>query len=46
MALATLNSRYKHAETRIQRIVDAWPPLSAEQRERLALILCPGGRRE
>jgi hypothetical protein len=42
---ATLNSRYRHAEERIKRIVDAWPPLSDEQREKLALILCPGGTR-
>lgn len=40
---ATLNSRYRHAEERVKRIVDAWPPLTDEQRTKLALLLCPGG---
>jgi hypothetical protein len=43
---ATRARRYGNAEERIKRIVDAWPPLTAEQREKLALILCPGGLRE
>ena len=30
-------------EALIRRIVDAWPPLSPAQRERLALLLNPGG---
>lgn len=32
-----------NAEAAIRRIVDAWPPLSPAQRERLALLLNPGG---
>jgi hypothetical protein len=39
---ATRSSRYKAAEERIRKIVDAWPALSDEQREKLALILCAG----
>jgi hypothetical protein len=36
-------SRFKFAEDRIRKIVDAAPPLTPEQRERLALLLHPGG---
>jgi hypothetical protein len=32
-----------NAEAAIRRIVDAWPPLTPAQRERLALLLNPGG---
>ena len=43
---ATRAYRFNAARERIQRIVDAWPPLTAEQREQLALLLHPGGPRE
>jgi hypothetical protein len=36
-------ARYKYAEDRIRKIVDGWPPLTPAQRERLALLLRPGG---
>jgi hypothetical protein len=36
-------SRFKAAEERIRKIVDAAPPLTPEQRERLSLLLHPGG---
>jgi hypothetical protein len=36
-------ARAELAEAAIRRIVDAWPPLSPAQRERLALLLNPGG---
>ena len=39
---ARRRSRFKAAEERIKRIVDAAPPLTAEQREHLALLLHPG----
>jgi hypothetical protein len=32
-------SRYKFAEDRIRKIVDGAPPLTQEQRDRLALLL-------
>jgi hypothetical protein len=35
-------ARYRHAENRIRQIVDGAPPLTAEQRENLALLLHPG----
>lgn len=35
--------RFKAAEERIRRIVDGMPPLTDEQREKLALLLHPGG---
>jgi hypothetical protein len=37
---ARRNARFKSAEDRIKRIVDAAPPLTDEQRRRLAAILC------
>jgi hypothetical protein len=40
---ARLAARFKYAEDRIRKIVDAAPPLTAAQRERLALLLRPGG---
>lgn len=43
---ARRNSRYHFARERIRKIVDGWPPLSAEQREQLALLLHPGGSGE
>lgn len=36
-------SRFKFAEDRIRKIVDAAPPLTAEQRDRLALLLRSDG---
>lgn len=36
-------SRYAAAEARIKKIVDAQPPLTDEQRTKLALILRPEG---
>ena len=35
-------ARFKFAEERIRQIVNTAPPLTAEQRERLALLLHPG----
>ena len=32
-----------NAEAAMRRIVDGWPPLTPAQRERLALLLRPGG---
>jgi hypothetical protein len=32
-------------EDHIRDVVDGWPPLTPEQRARLALLLHPGGRR-
>ncbi len=43
IAPALRGRRYKYATGKIQTIVDAWPPLTDEQREKLALILCPSG---
>jgi hypothetical protein len=41
---ARRNARFKSAEERIKRILDAAPPLTDEQRLRLAAILSnPGG---
>jgi hypothetical protein len=40
---ARRQSRFKAAEERIKRIVDGAPPLTPAQRERLALLLHPGG---
>jgi hypothetical protein len=40
---ARRNARYTFAQRRIQKIVDGWPPLTEAQRERLALLLHPGG---
>jgi hypothetical protein len=34
--------REANAEADVQRLVDAWPPLSDAQRARLALLLAPG----
>ena len=31
------------AETYIRKLVDGWPPLTDAQRERLSLLLHPGG---
>jgi hypothetical protein len=39
---ARRNARFTYAQRRIQQIVDTAPPLTAEQRDRLALILCGG----
>jgi hypothetical protein len=38
---ARRQSRYRAAEERIRRIVDGAPPLTAEQRARLAALLSP-----
>jgi hypothetical protein len=38
---ARRNARFTYAQRRIQKIVDGAPPLSAEQRQRLALLLAP-----
>jgi hypothetical protein len=40
---ARLESRFRYAEARIRKIVDGWPPLTEAQRDRLALLLRPGG---
>jgi hypothetical protein len=39
---ARREARYKFAQERIRRIVDGAPPLSQEQRDRLALMLRSG----
>jgi hypothetical protein len=39
---ARRSARFKFAEDRIKRIVAGWPPLTEQQRERLALLLNPG----
>jgi hypothetical protein len=36
-------ARYKAAKARIDKIVAGMPPLTAEEREQLALLLNPGG---
>jgi hypothetical protein len=36
---ARRESRYKFAEARIRKIVDGAPPLTAEQRDKLATLL-------
>jgi hypothetical protein len=38
----TRASRFTYAKRRIQKILDAWPVLTEEQRQELALILWPG----
>jgi hypothetical protein len=40
---ARRSARYKFAEDRIRKIVDGAPPLTAEQRDRLASLLRPSG---
>jgi hypothetical protein len=37
-------ARYRFAEDRIRKIVDGAPPLTPEQRHRLAAILTAGGK--
>jgi hypothetical protein len=39
---ARRQSRFKAGQERIRKIVDAAPPLTPAQRERLALLLHPG----
>jgi hypothetical protein len=39
--LGQRNARFTYAQRRIQKIVDGAPPLSSEQRARLAAILAP-----
>jgi hypothetical protein len=39
---ARRQARFKAAEERVRRIADGMPPLTPEQRERLALLLHPG----
>jgi hypothetical protein len=39
---ARRQARYKAAENRIKKIVDGAPPLTDEQRDRLALLLRQG----
>jgi hypothetical protein len=40
---ARLASRFRYAQDRVRKIVDAAPPLTAEQRSRLAVILLAPG---
>ncbi len=40
---ARADLRAANAEAAIQRVVDSWPPLSAETRARLACLLLQGG---
>jgi hypothetical protein len=42
IAAARADLRATVAEDYIKRLVDSWPPLTAEQRDRLALLLRPG----
>lgn len=46
VAPAVRAKRYAGAERYIQRLVDAAPPLTDEQRTRLAAILAPARNRE
>ena len=39
----TADDAFEFKRERIKRIVDGWPPLTPEQRERLALLLRPCG---
>jgi hypothetical protein len=41
---ARLNLRYEMLAAHVKRAVDAAPPLSVEQRSRIAALLRPGGR--
>jgi hypothetical protein len=36
-------ARFKFAEDRIRKIVGGWPPLTANQRDRLAILLLSAG---
>jgi hypothetical protein len=40
---ARRESRFRHAEARIRRIAEAEPPLTPEQRDRLAALLLHSG---
>lgn len=40
--IARRKARFKAAQERIQKIVDAAPPLTDEQRRELAAIIAPG----
>jgi hypothetical protein len=40
---ASAELRDANAEAAVQRVVDSWPPLSAETRARLACLLLLGG---
>lgn len=43
---ARRQSRYRFAEQRIRKIVDGAPPLTADQRARLAALLAPASDEE
>jgi hypothetical protein len=40
---ARREARYRHAEQRVRKILDGMPPLTVEQRARLARLLLPAG---